>query len=122
MKLQEAVYEMARPDIEEGHDVVIEPQHTVGEVQFIQSLGGHVIGIDADIHTRYERIHARGSAKDQVTFEEFRDFEQMESQSDDPNRNNLIAAGREAAIHVTNNGTLEELHTQIDEALEKLRS
>jgi dephospho-CoA kinase len=119
-KLQEAVYDMAKSDIEAGHDVIIEPQHTVGEVHFIQSLGGKVIGIDADIHTRYERIQRRGSAKDNVSFEEFRDFEQLESQSDDPNKQNLIAAGHEADVHIRNDGTLDDLHHEIEVALEKL--
>lgn len=119
-KLMEAAYEMARPDIEAGYDVVIEPQHTVGEVQFIQSLGGKVIGVDADINLRYERIHNRGSAKDNVSFEEFRDFEQLESKSDDPNQNNLIAASAAADIHLRNDGTLEELHAKIEDALTHL--
>lgn len=116
-KLQEAVYEMARADIEAGHDVIIEPQHTVGEVNFIKSIGGKVIGIDADIQLRYARIKERGSAKDNVTFEEFRDFEILESQSDDPNQNNLIAAAKAADTHLTNNGSLEELHAAIESAL-----
>lgn len=119
-KLQEAVYDMAKADIDAGHNVIIEPQHTVGEVTFIQSLGGKVIGVDADLATRYERIQKRGGAKDNVTFEEFRDFEQMESQSEDPNRNNLIASSRSADVHVTNNGSLEELHQQIEDVLSKL--
>ncbi len=113
-KLMEAVYEMAKSDIEAGENVIIEPQHTVGEVHFIQSLGGKVIGIDADIALRYERIQKRGSSKDNVSFEEFQDFEQLESKSEDPNQNNLIAASKAADVHVTNNGTLEELHVQID--------
>ncbi len=55
-----------------------------------------------------------------MTFEEFRDFEILESQSDDPNQNNLIAAAKVADVHITNNGSLEELHTQIEEVLTKL--
>ena len=113
-KLQEAVYEMAKGAIEAGDNVVIEPQHTVGEVRFIQSIGGKVIAANADLETRYNRIHARGSAKDNVTFEEFKAFEELEMHSEDPDRNNLAASAKAADFHVTNNGTLDELYVQID--------
>ncbi len=113
-KLQEAVYELARADIEAGHDVVIEPQHTVAEVGFIQSIGGIVLSVDADIETRYERIHKRGGPKDNVTFEEFKAHQDMEMASNDPNRNNLAASIKAADYHLTNDGTLVELHEQID--------
>lgn len=119
-KLQEAVYEMARKDIEAGHNVVIEPQHTAGEVRFIQTLNGVVLSVDADIYTRYERIKKRATAKDDVTFDEFKDAEERESHSDNPNENNLIVATKEADIHITNDGTLEELHTQVDVVLESI--
>jgi dephospho-CoA kinase len=113
-KLQEAVYKMAKDDIKSGEKVIIEPQHTVGEVDYIKSIGGKVISIDADLHVRYERIHKRGGPKDQVTFEEFSEIQKQEMNSEDPNRNNLGAAIATADYHLTNNGTLEELHAQID--------
>ena len=113
-KLQEAVYEMAKDSIDAGENVVIEPQHTVGEVRFIQSIGGKVISTDADLETRYNRIHSRGSAKDNVSFDEFKAFEELEMHSEDPDKNNLVASAKAADFHVTNNGTIEELQAQID--------
>ena len=119
-KLMEAVYEMARTDFEAGENVVLDPQHTVAEVRFIQDKGGIVFGVDAAIETRYERIKKRGSAKDSVSFEEFQKEQQHEMASADPNKNNLGAALAAADYHIENNGTLEELHQQIDQVLANL--
>ena len=119
-RLMEAVYELAVPAVTAGENTVLEPQHTVDEVRFIQSKGGIVIGVDADIKTRYERIQKRGSAKDNVSFEEFRDFEQLEMKPGETSSNNLSGAVAAADVRIQNNGTLEELHAQIEEALKKL--
>ncbi len=118
-KLMEAVYELALPYIEKGENVVVEPQHTVGEVKFIQSKGGIVFSVDADIQTRYARITKRGSAKDAVSFEEFKRVEDLEMESSDPNKNNLRASVAAADIHLTNNGTQEELFAQVEQVLQK---
>lgn len=118
-KLMEAVYEMALPAIAKGEDVVIDPQHTAAEVEFIKSKGGFVFGIDADLRTRYERIRTRGSAKDNVTFEEFAEEQEREMASDDPNKNNLGVALAKADVILYNNGTKEELFAQVEKALTK---
>lgn len=101
-------------------DTVLEPQHTAAEVRFIQEQGGKVIAVDADLPIRYERIQKRGSAKDSVSFEEFSEHQRRELESDDPNKNNLGAAMQAADFHVSNNGSLEELHGQIDTVLEAI--
>lgn len=119
-KLMEAVYKMAIPLIQEGKNVVIDPQHTKAEVEFIQSKGGIVFAIDADLDTRYERIKERGSEKDNVTYEEFVREQTTEMHSTDPNRNNLAAAIEVADHKLMNNTSLEDLHTKIDRILETL--
>jgi dephospho-CoA kinase len=120
-KLMEALYEIAVPDIEAGHGVVIEPQHTAAEVRFIQEKGGIVLSVDADLETRYERIKKRGSAKDHVSFEEFAAEQRREMASNNPDENNLGAAIAAADYQLTNSGTLEALHAQIDEVLKQLK-
>jgi dephospho-CoA kinase len=114
MALMEACFAAVPSDAER---VVLEPQHTVGEVGFIHGKGGKVIGVDADLHLRYERIKKRGSEKDNVTFEEFKMHQELESKSDDPNEQNLAAAIEAAYVVIQNNGTLDELHTEIDRVL-----
>jgi dephospho-CoA kinase len=105
----------------ESDDYVVEALHTIPEVQYVQSRGGLVIGVDADLPIRYERVLKRGSEKDQTTFEEFAVHEASEMKSNDPNKNNLAATIRAADCIVKNNGTLEELYRQVDAALAKVQ-
>jgi dephospho-CoA kinase len=117
----EALYAIAKPDIEAGRDVVIEPQHTAAEVSFIREQGGIVLSVDAALETRFERIKKRASAKDHVSFEEFAASQKLEMASADPDKNNLGAAIAAADYTLTNDGTLEALHRQIDDVLEKIK-
>lgn len=121
-KLMEAVYEMAKSAIDAGDNVIIEPQHTAGEVAFIQSIGGIEFGVDADLQTRFDRISKRGSEKDNVTFEQFKAEQDFEMQQTDPNKNNLAASLKEADYIFYNNGTQEELFAQVEAALEKIKN
>ncbi len=116
-KLMEAVVAFAKEDIDAGHDVVIDPQHTKAEVEFIHAMGGYEIAVDADLPVRYERIQKRGGSKDNVTYEEFAAAQALEMASDDPDKNNLGMAIAAADARVTNNGSLEELFAQVDEVL-----
>lgn len=116
-KLVEAGYMIAEPAIAAGKDVIIDPLHTAAEVEFIQSKGGIVVGVDADLRVRYERIAKRGGSKDHVSFEEFSAQQALEMASEDPNKNNLAAALHGADVQLTNNGTPEELYAQIERAL-----
>lgn len=102
---------------------IFEALHNVAEVKFIQSIGGIVIGVTADPEVRYDRIKARGSVKDNVTKEEFIEQQKREEEgTDDPNKSNIYAALKQADYIIENNGTLEELHQQIDDVLIKLEN
>ena len=120
MKLMEACYEFASRAIAEGKDVIIDPQHTPDEVRFIQEKGGFVIAVNADIAIRYERIKKRGGAKDNVSFEEFKRMDDLEASPTATSNNNLLGALEAADVLLTNDGSLEDFHTQIDAALAKL--
>lgn len=116
-KLMEAVFEFAAQ--EKAEQVIVEPQHTVAEVKFIKSKGGIELAVDADMGVRYERIKKRGSEKDSVTYEEFAAIQEKEMASENPNANNLAACLERADTVLHNNGTVEELYVQVDEALTK---
>ncbi len=107
----DSLYERAQA---EGGDAIIESLRAVAEVRRIKELGGKVIGVDADPAIRYERAMARGSEKDNVTFEKWLDQQQKESNPDDPTKQNIFGALAESDFKVMNDGTLEELHAQID--------
>jgi dephospho-CoA kinase len=120
-KLMEAVYAMALPAIESGEDVIIEPQHTKAEVEFIQSKGGIVIAVDADLEVRYERIRGRGGPKDGISFEEFKQHHEFEMKQDDPNMNNHAAAIAASDYVVMNNKSIKNLRSQVEKALAEIR-
>lgn len=115
----DSLYERA---LQAGGDAIIESLRAVAEVHRIQELGGAVIGVDADPHIRYERAFARGSEKDNVSFDKWLEQERAESNPDDPTKQNIFGALKEADRIVTNNGSREELHAQIDAVLESVRS
>ncbi len=117
--LMEAVYELAKPYVEAGENVVMEPQHTAAEVEFMHSVGGVEFAVDADLETRYERITKRGSEKDKVSFEQFKQEQEFEMSQTDPNMNNLGAAIKKADVVFQNNGTQDELFAQVETALQK---
>jgi dephospho-CoA kinase len=115
--IMEALYRRAN---EAGGDVVIESLRAVAEAQKIKELGGKVIGVDADSRLRYERACKRGSEKDIVSYEKFLAQERAESNPDDPTKQDVFAALKESDFIVTNNGTLDELHAQIEEVLRQI--
>lgn len=103
-------------------NVIFEALHSVPEVGFVKGIGGKVIAVTADPDIRYERIIARGSVKDNITKEKFIEQQQREEVgSEDPNKNNIFDAIKAADFVLKNNGTIEELHAQVDEVLEEMQ-
>jgi dephospho-CoA kinase len=119
-KLMEAVYTLAEPLIAEGKDVVIEPQHSIDEVKFVQSKGGVVLAVNADLEMRYQRIQERGGPKDNVSFEAFKAHEEKEMRPTQNTTNDLAGALAQADHTIMNDGSVEDLHAQIDAVLQKL--
>lgn len=110
-------YERVKKD--NPKNAIIEALHTVGEAEFVRSVGGIILGVDADLNVRYARISKRGSEKDNVSFEKFVEQSKREDEGGSPGHN--IREVINAADYVLqNNGTLEELHKQIDDVLEKI--
>lgn len=100
---------------------ILEALHTVGEAEFVKSIGGLIIGVDADIDLRFERIQKRGSVKDNVSYEKF--VSQAKREDDggsDTAGHNIRGVINMADYRITNNGTLEELHVQIENILEHI--
>ncbi|MFA5109050.1 MAG: AAA family ATPase [Patescibacteria group bacterium] len=77
----------------------------------------HIIGIEVDAKTRYERLVKRdeniGDAA--KTFEQFLADDQKEAELEIPT---VMAA---AEHKISNNGTLEELYAQIDQIISKIK-
>ena len=96
---------------------VIEALHTPDEVRYVQERGGIVIGVDADLRTRYDRIVGRKHDKDDTTFEEFKAHEEMEMKPTSESSNDLYGALEAADYRIENDGSVEELHAKVDQVL-----
>lgn len=110
----------ALKEVKPGQDVVIESIRTVAEAELLKSQGGVLLAVDADKKLRYSRISGRGSALDDVSYKDFVRQEDAEMANKDPNKQNIAKVAACSDYVVMNNGTLEELHTQVDIFLEKL--
>ena len=102
---------------------IFESIHRMAEENFLRSVGGVVIAVDADIETRYKRIFSRQEGeKDQVSFEQFKDNARVEDDGggDEKRDNNIRAVISAADIVIENNGTLEELHEKIETVIRDL--
>jgi len=109
--------------LEDGKEyVVIESLRAVAEADFLKGKGGVLIAVDADVKLRYKRVQERRSESDMVTFEEFVAHEALEAEDPDPHGMQKLKVIQMADYIVLNNGTLEELHTQIEEVLQKIKS
>ncbi len=107
---------------EEGAtDYVLEAIHRPVEADYVRSIGGAILGVDADIRTRFERVTERKEgAKDEVTFEQFVKDSEREDEGATGSGPHIRAVLATADVVVMNNGTIEELHTAVDTALAQL--
>jgi dephospho-CoA kinase len=105
-----------------GQSAVIESIRTVGEVETLKKLGGILLAVDAEAPLRYERAVVRGSETDTVSYEKFVADEQREYESDDPLKQNLKKTIDTADYVLHNDGTMGELHVQIEDVLKKIGS
>ena len=114
----EQLYEQAKMS---GRDTIIESIRAIGEVQALKSKGRcYLFAIDADPQTRYERAVLRGSETDKISYEDFIMNEQREMENEDPSKQNVAKCIQLADFVFTNNGTIEDLHKQIEDVLTKI--
>src|SRR3989344_1041345 len=59
--------------------VIIDGIRTQGEIEAIKKYHGRVIAVDSSLEIRYQRIVRRGSSKDDITFEKFKEQEKAEN-------------------------------------------
>lgn len=114
--LMERLYEMAKDEPK----AVLESVRTIGEAEFLKSKGVILFAVDADRKLRHERIVARGANGDNLTFEEFCAQEDEEMASPDPWDMNVFGVMQISDARIENDGSREDLHKQVDEALRKV--
>ena len=114
----ETLYARAK---EAGGDALVESVRAVAEARFLKEQGARIIAVDADRKSRYERIVARGTATDTLSFEEFCKQEDREMNAPDEWDMNVFGVMARADYTITNDGTVEELRAKVDEILADLR-
>jgi dephospho-CoA kinase len=114
-----SLYEQA---LTNGGDAVVESVRTIGEVERLKKEGMVLFAVDADRKLRYERAIRRGSETDKVSFEEFCLQEDREMAQEEAWDMNVFGVMKMADKVFLNNGTIEDLHVQVDTALEKFNA
>jgi len=97
--------------------VIVEGIRRLADIKELQNFPNfHLISIDADQKTRYDRVVKRNenSGDAEKTFAQFAAEEQHETEHEIP----IVMS--QARFQVDNNGSLEELHQQLQKIIEKL--
>lgn len=106
---------------EDGVDkVVIESIRALAEAVYLKERGGLLLAVDAAPEVRFERVQARRSETDKVTYEQFLAHEELEKNDPDPNGMQKAAVMAMADFTIGNNETMEELGLQIEAVLHEL--
>lgn len=101
--------------------VIIESIHALAEADFLQQHENFtLLGVDAPLELRYQRIVARGSNTDSVTYEKFMQQQNLELESTDPTHQNLKGCIAKADYVIINDGSVDDLYKKIEDVLEKI--
>lgn len=101
-------------------NAVIESVRNVGEAEFLKSNGTKLLAVDADQKIRFDRVQERRSATDKVDFPTFVEHEEREMHPEGPHDMDVRGVMALADATITNEGTLEELHSTVEKSLTKL--
>lgn len=106
---------------EKAEKVILTSIRTPGEVEVIREAWSnfYFLGVDAPIELRYERVQGRGNLADDVTLDKFRAQEGREFATEGSGQQlgNTMAM---ADIIVQNEGTIEELQTQLSAVFDEV--
>lgn len=110
-----------RTGFEPGKRYIIDSVRALAEATTLKKDGGVLWAVDADQHTRYERMQARAT-EGAVSFEEFVAQEALEMNDHDPHGMQKAKVMQMADHTFTNDCIPEQLFMQIEEALNKLEA
>ena len=103
---------------ESGKDAIIESVRAIWEVESLKKNSDFILlAVDADQKLRFERATARKSASDFVSFEKFKEQEELENKNPDTSKQNILACINMADFIVNNDWNIEDLHKQLDEII-----
>lgn len=102
-------------------NAIIDSLRNVAEAEAVKAAGGVILAIDADQRLRYDRVQKRRSSSDQVTFEQFRDHEELEKNDPDPHGMQKQRVMEMADHVIFNDNHLNELFANVEEFLKKFK-
>jgi len=106
---------------EQVNNYILEALHRVSEAEYIKKIDGLILGVDADIAIRYSRISDRKEGvKDDVTFDQFVLDSKREDDGAAGSGPNIRAVMKLADYTIMNNGSVAELHAQVDRWLQTI--
>lgn len=112
----EELYKQAK---ETGKDCIIESIRAEWEALALKWKDKFLLfSIDADPKIRYDRVVLRWSETDKISYDEFIMNEQREMENTDPTKQNLAKCIALSDYTFRNDGTIEELHKQIQQAIQ----
>lgn len=100
--------------------LVISGLRTVAEAKAIKGAGGTLVACTAAIENRYAWARERGRIGDNISFETFKQQEDAEASSPNPEAQNVDAVVEMADYVIENTGPLDELERKADELLAKI--
>ncbi len=107
--------------LKSGKNCVIESIRTPGEVVSLCEKGNFkLFAVDCNPRLRYQRIKARASETDQVSYETFLANEKREMTTTDPNKQNLKKCIEMADFVFDNSGTVSQLNAKVAEVIRGL--
>lgn len=116
--IAEELFKLAKKS---NQNSIIESIRTPGEVDVLKKHDNFtLLAVDAKHRVRYERIYKRASETDKITIEEFKDNENREMTSSDPNKQNLKECIAMADYLITNDGDFDALHNKVEYILRNL--
>ena len=113
--------EQINKKIKENKDFVVDSIRNPFEaIELIKDENFLLIGIDAPVELRFQRLLERNRAGDAKTLDKFKQQEERENLTDDSNQQ-LDATFDLAGKKIINDGSLEELHKKIDGLLNEIK-
>jgi len=97
--------------------IAVDGVRRLPDIKYLKEVPGfHLVEINADQKIRFERITKRGENADdnKKTLAEFQQDEQREAERQ------IKEVATAAGFHINNNGTLDDLHRQIDEIISQI--
>ena len=116
------VEELYKEAFEKGQNAIIESIRTPGEIDLLRTKSNfYLLAVDADAHSRYQRIFLRQSETDNISFDTFVANEKREMNNLDPAKQNLSECITRADFVINNSGTVNELYIQIENIFNKIK-